>query len=947
QLVALSRHEKAANAYRTLSVSQQSLIKPSSIDNLVATLGLQLTHYREILRIDPDRRLAAVNLPIGEIARLTHLKLRQAQIVQLLATLPSHDRINAFVTQGGDLEELKAAVTWVSRVRALKLPRDLPARILTKGGAEIAKRIYQIGQNSKEAITVIDEGIRRIRTHFNIELLAPIDPDPLLEQLAKLISHRSQLAQFLGLCAQRKIIDGMGLGPYLREVESIRLSPDKIPAALATLLAHSRAEEVQKAHPQISQLNGAILDARRKAFVDRDRRKITNDRAAVRELLLPAQLHPGNNTGPRKTWTEMALIRNELQKQQRFIPVRTLFRRSRKSLQALMPCFMMSPLSLAKFLPIGAMKFDLVVIDEASQMRPEDSLGGLLRAKQVVVVGDQKQLPPTDFFNRTDGASSTVEDEDEYDDVDDESILEACQKAFRQVRRLKWHYRSRCESLIAFSNREFYENGLITFPNPRPGSFSIDLIRVKGTYQGRRNVPEALQIAEEAIAFMRHYAVCDEDHLPTIGIVAINIEQRDLIREELNRLSAGDDLVEEFQSKAEKKGEEIFVKNLENVQGDERDFILISMTYGYEPNLNLLKQRFGPINGKQGHRRLNVLFSRARQRIGLFVSFGSADVRPTEKSHQGVHVLRRYLEYVEGRGRAPIESVGTEVDSDFESAVADRLRAVGYTVEYQVGVSGFRIDLGVRNPASPETFLAGIECDGAQYHSSKSARDRDRLREEILTELGWKILRVWSTDWFLDPDEEVRKLILKLEKLRNASQEQRQPAKYSFKVTPQDDFEVTPQDESVPATSSIESSGTITDDADTPTINQPSQDPTGPSQTPPTNGIRLTGELPTNVLQPAPIFLADLPQQLREFRETVIAKEMADWEPQRSILREGMIETFTTMRLKDPGDWFKRVPQYQRQNTNPIEKQKYLDRICEIVQSVENRSGADEIGGSA
>ena len=415
----------------------------------------------------------------------------------------------------------------------------------------------------------------------------------------------------------------------------------------------------------------------------------------------------------------------------------------------------------------------------------------------------------------------------------------------------------------------------------------------------------------------------------------------------MNCLSAGDDLVEEFQSKAEKKGEEIFVKNLENVQGDERDFILISMTYGYEPNLNVLKQRFGPINGKQGHRRLNVLFSRARQRIGLFVSFGSADVRPTEKSHQGVHVLRRYLEYVEGRGRAPIELVGTEVDSDFELAVADRLRAVGYTVEYQVGVSGFRIDLGVRNPALPETFLAGIECDGAQYHSSKSARDRDRLREEMLTELGWKILRVWSTDWFLDPDEEVRKLILKLEKLRDASQEQRQPAEYSFKVMPQDDFKVTPQDESVPGTSSIESSGTITDDADTPTINQPSQDPTAPSQTPPTNGIRLTGELPTNVLQPAPIFLADLPQQLREFRETVIAKEMADWEPQRSILREGMVETFTTMRLKDPGDWFKRVPQYQRDNTNPIEKQKYLDRICEIVQSVENRSTGDEIGGSA
>ncbi len=210
----------------------------------------------------------------------------------------------------------------------------------------------------------------------------------------------------------------------------------------------------------------------------------------------------------------------------------------------------------------------------------------------------------------------------------------------------------------------------------------------------------------------------------------------------------------------------MFVKNLENVQGDERDHILISMTYGRKPGESSVAQNFGPVNRKQGHRRLNVLFTRARVRIGLFTSFGSADVRPTDSSSDGVHTLKRYLEYAETRGRAIVQSIGGEADSDFEREVAYRLRERNYKVELQVGVSGFKIDLGVRHPDRPEHFLAGVECDGAAYHSSKSARDRDRLREEALTGLGWQIVRIWSTDWFDNPELETEKLVRKLEELR-------------------------------------------------------------------------------------------------------------------------------------------------------------------------------------
>ena len=598
----------------------------------------------------------------------------------------------------------------------------------------------------------------------------------------------------------------------------------------------------------------------------------------------------------------MALLDHEITKQKRFVPVRTLLAQAGKSIQALKPCFMMSPLSLAKFMKAGSLNFDILVIDEASQMRPEDALGAMLRSKQIVVVGDQKQLPPTDFFARSgDGGSG---DDEDFEDLDDESILESCQKTFGQRRPLRWHYRSRCESLIRFSNEQFYRRELITFPASKPSSFSIDLVRVQGTFQARCNPTEASRIAEEAITFMRYHAAFDEDDIPSLGIVAINIQQRELIQEELNRLIVDDVLVDQYREKVSSKGEELFVKNLENVQGDERDFIFISMTYGPEVGTTVLKQRFGPINRKQGHRRLNVLFSRARTRIGLFCSFGSADVVPTPESSEGVHVLRKYLEYAETRGRVSVLSgSGADADSDFEIEVADRLRARGYVVDYQVGVSGYKIDLGVRHPDHPERYLAGVECDGATYHRSKSARDRDRLREEVLNDKGWDIVRIWSTDWFDNPSLQTTRLLEKLELLR------RKPAVDRSEYTIVTEAA---QPASEPAV-----------------IDEPAPDappaPEGDEELPaqPTTDAGWQGN--------ASLMETECFEALRQFRDQVIASEMADWEPHRSILRDAMIETFVRQRFVEPDDWFEKVPGYLRQGTNPIEKTRYLDRICDIV----------------
>ena len=430
---------------------------------------------------------------------------------------------------------------------------------------------------------------------------------------------------------------------------------------------------------------------------------------------------------------------------------------------------------------------------------------------------------------------------------------------------------------------------------------------------------------------MRHHAALDEDEIPSLGIVALNIQQMELIQQELNRLINDDVLVDQYREKVLNKGEELFVKNLENVQGDERDFIFISMTYGPEVGTSVLKQRFGPINRKQGHRRLNVLFSRARTRVGLFCSFGSADVVPTPESSEGVHVLRKYLEYAETRGRVSVLSgTGADADSDFEIEVADRLRARGYVIDYQVGVSGYKIDLGVRHPDHPERYLAGVECDGATYHRSKSARDRDRLREEVLNDKGWDIVRVWSTDWFDNPSLQTTRLLEKLELLR------RKPAVERSEYTI-----VTEAAQPVGDAEAVEPMGGSAE------VDEPATDDATASEA---GGEEQAAQPETDagLLEKSSLTEAECFEALRQFRDQVIGNEMTDWEPHRSILRDAMIETFVRQRFVEMDDWFDKVPGYLRQGTNPIEKTRYIDRICEIVARLNDgehvKTRADRLG---
>jgi transcription elongation GreA/GreB family factor len=447
------------------------------------------------------------------------------------------------------------------------------------------------------------------------------------------------------------------------------------------------------------------------------------------------------------------------------MPVRKILTRAGGSIQALKPCFMMGPQAVAQYLAPGVIKFDLVIMDEASQLKPEEAIGSVARGGQLVVVGDPKQLPPTSFFSRMtqDGNGG----DDHFSITDAESILDVCSSHFRPTRSLRWHYRSQHHSLIAFSNHSYYDGKLVIFPSPygQGGKLGVRAVYLADAiYENQTNLREAKRVVD---AVVEHIATRPDDSL---GIVTLNIKQRDLIAELLEERLKSVRGADSFRDYWKKEGQPLFIKNLENVQGDERDAIIISTTFGKPPGSSVVRNIFGPISRQGGWRRLNVLFTRAKKSIALYTSLRPEDILVDSSTSEGTKALRNYLEYARTRSLPTIDTPGGEPDSDFEIAVIDMLKMHGYDVTPQLGVAGYRIDIAVKHPDAPGAYLAAIECDGATYHSALSVRDRDRIRQEILESLGWRgrIWRIWSTDWFRTPRQETEKLIRYLEDLRQS-----------------------------------------------------------------------------------------------------------------------------------------------------------------------------------
>ncbi|MFF4844616.1 DUF3320 domain-containing protein [Streptomyces collinus] len=513
------------------------------------------------------------------------------------------------------------------------------------------------------------------------------------------------------------------------------LDPERLPDVVVQALLRAWADGVLATDPRLRSTRADDLDARVAAFRDADRRLVAAAAGAVTEAC--------NKRRPRRfAGGAAAVIIREAEKKTRHMPVRELLGRTREVVQAVKPCFMMSPLTVSQFLP-SDFHFDVVVFDEASQVRPSDAVNCVYRGSTLIVAGDDKQLPPTSFFD-----SSVEDDSDEYtDDVPDsfESLLHACKAGAMRELPLRWHYRSRHEDLITFSNREFYDNSMITFPGAldEGNDVGVAFLKADGVYDrgGRRdNQAEAEFVAQRVL---HHF---DTRPGRTLGVVALSqaqasaidqaVQQARLARPDLDRCFT-DDRLDGF-----------FVKNLESVQGDERDVMIMSVGYGPDEH-GKVGRNFGPINKAGGWRRLNVAVTRARYRMEVVASFRGTSLQ--DSLNESVQYLKRYLEYAENGpavlARDVVQS-DAEPDSPFEESVLAVLRGWGYRVQPQVGVAGYRIDLGVRHPGLPGAYALGIECDGAMYHSSKAARDRDRLREQVLNGLGWRLHRIWGTDWY-------------------------------------------------------------------------------------------------------------------------------------------------------------------------------------------------------
>lgn len=492
--------------------------------------------------------------------------------------------------------------------------------------------------------------------------------------------------------------------------------------------------------------------------------------------------------------SELGRLRRELQKQRGHTPVRQLIKGLPTLLPKLKPCLLMSPLSVAQYLDAGFAQFDLVVFDEASQIPVWDAVGAIARGKQLVVVGDPKQLPPTNFFNKSSDSDSDGAGPEQVDDL--ESILDECLGAGMNRLSLKWHYRSRHESLITFSNVNYYDSRLVTFPSPVTDDVAVRFERVHGVYDrggSRTNRAEAEAIVK---GIEQHFLAADKKHL-TLGVVTFNQPQQDLIETLLDaRRNASPALDRAIAASVR---EPLFIKNLENVQGDERDVIFFSITYGKDAAGKML-MNFGPLNGEGGHRRLNVAISRAREGVVIYSSLMPEQIDLARVRAAGVKDLKNYLEFALKGPRAIVEQsmpTGLAPDSPFETAVIKALRDRNWTVHPQVGCSGYRIDLGVVDPRAPGRYLVGIECDGRSYHSGATARDRDRLRQHVLESLGWSIHRIWSTDWWLNPEAEMEKLLGRLQSLVDA-QDDEQDEPQDVGVDEAVDVEAVPEEPATP-----------------------------------------------------------------------------------------------------------------------------------------------------
>jgi very-short-patch-repair endonuclease len=581
----------------------------------------------------------------------------------------------------------------------------------------------------------------------------PADPERLLTELAADQDTAWNLPRLYELASR---FGELCLGPLLDELARRQATPDLAAEAFDHAWYTAILDQMRVLDPRYAASRGDALDEIADDFRVHDRQHLRANRARVRRawaetLLETCDRHP----------LQTRVIRKQAALRRGHLPLRRLLDQTSDALFAIKPCWAMSPLMVSQVLPLANM-FDVVIFDEASQVVPADAIPAIMRAHQIVVAGDDRQLPPTNFFRQVgDGPDEDAEDDSLVSFGSGfESVLDAL-RPLLPTAALAWHYRSRDERLVAFSNTRIYGGALTTFPGVFTGDCLRHVVVSQGPGAGQETSVDA-EVSKVVELILEHV----RDHPDeSLGVIALGIRHAERIdaalRAALTALAESADSVESDHPEleaffAEDVAEPFFVKNLERVQGDERDAIILSIGYGKHHD-GRMRYQWGPLLRDGGERRLNVAATRAKHRLTLVSSFSGHDVDPDRVTKAGARLLADYLDYASSGGTAP-QATGVTQLEPFEANVRDRLAAEGITVVPQYGVGGYRVDFAATHPDDPGRMVLAIEADGASYRQSGSVRDRDRLRGEHLQRLGWHYQRLWSTNWFQNPDAEVAKI---------------------------------------------------------------------------------------------------------------------------------------------------------------------------------------------
>lgn len=706
---------------------------------------------------------------------ITQSKEKLAQLLELTQTIENSD---AELREHFDYLYSGISTDWESALKSLNWAKDFRSLCckysISKQFIEYAcTDDVKIAKSSKYLIN-LSNSIKDLDVEFswylnlfeNKEEIKLIPMPALYDRVQKGFSSLSLLEEWIDFRNARTNCINEGLGDYIEKIVQLNIKVEYIINIFKKRFYRLWLDAILPQYPAVLNFRRRVQERTIDEFVYLDKLQFDIAKARIKKKLIDALPSFDRVTSG---VDELNILKRELGKQRRIMPIRKLFRAIPNLLLTLKPCLMMSPLSVSLFLEAESYNFDIIIFDEASQVCTENAIGAISRGKQVIITGDSKQLPPTNFFNAStsDADFDNNDVDDEYDDSNAyESILD--EAGLLPERTLLWHYRSRHEHLIAFSNAKIYKNNLITFPanvDKIPDNGVEYVYVAEGFYDrgGKKgNVIEAKRVADLAFEHFKKFPN------RSLGIIAFGEVQQQAIDTVLRHMRKENPSFEAYFN--EDNEEAFFVKNLENVQGDERDTIIFSIGYAKDAT-GKFAMNFGPLSRVGGERRLNVAITRAKHNVKLVGSILPTDIDTERISAEGPKLLRSYIDFaMNGPSvilRETSESDIVEHDSPFEAAVYNFLDRKGYMLGTQVGCSGYRIDMAVKHPSINGRYVIGIECDGAAYHSARTARERDRLRQAVLEDMGWKIYRIWSTDWIKDPITEGEKLIEAVENAIN------------------------------------------------------------------------------------------------------------------------------------------------------------------------------------